>query len=594
MTLISSSISFPISFDDSSHETGASKYLQDPSTRLLVEFFRNKGLESLKQEDGREDWYQDWIDFQAQHGLYASLLSPRQYSSRGHQFDLQKLTRFVEVFAYFSPAHAYSLHVSFLGLSVILMSDNEPLKQEAIARLEAGELFALAISERVHGADLFANEFAIHEGEDDGFLADGEKYYIGNANTAGLISVLARTVDDERAGPTRRSDFVFFALRPREAPGFQNVQKIRTLGVRAAFVGEFEVRNHSVVTGDLISQGRGAWDAVFATVNLGKFILGFGAIGSCSHAFAEALDHMHRRVLYGKRVTEIPHLRVATAIAFARLSAMKLYANRALDYLQASCADDRRYLLFTAVQKARVSTEGVKVMTLLSECVGAWGFESETFFESALRDMQLIPALESSTHINFELTARFIGPYFAAADAITRPPTPPTSRDVGENLYWMEARFRNFRTVRFAHCLDAYEPLRKVTNVDMFVGQVQAFSQFVEGGVTALRPATDAGLHVRLGRCLSIIAYAQLVAENCAAVPAPLPLVSVIFHTLIEDLGEEALRLAALFPVESTPRIQLKSVVRVPRTDACDFESVSEFVSDRYRLHPPASKGKTQ
>ena len=62
----------------------------------------------------------------------------------------------MEVFAYFSPAHAYSLHVSFLGLSVILMSDNESLKQEATARLEAGELFALAISERVHGADLFA------------------------------------------------------------------------------------------------------------------------------------------------------------------------------------------------------------------------------------------------------------------------------------------------------------------------------------------------------------------------------------------------------------------------------------------------------
>jgi acyl-CoA dehydrogenase len=574
--------------------TGASEYLQDPSTRLLVEFFRNKGLESLKQEDGREDWYQDWIEFQAQHGLYASLLSPRKYSSRGHRFDRRKLTRFVEVFAYFSPAHAYSLHVSFLGLSVILMSDNEPLKQEAIARLEAGELFALAISEQVHGADLFANEFAIHEGEGGGFLADGEKYYIGNANVAGLMSILARTVEADGAGPTRRSDFVFFALRPGEAPGFQNVQKIRTLGVRSAFVGEFEVRSHPVAEGDVISQGRGAWDAVFATVNLGKFILGFGAVGSCSHAFAEALDHMHHRVLYNRRVTEIPHLRVATALAFARLSAMKLYANRALDYLQGSCADDRRYLLFTAVQKARVSTEGVKVMTLLSECVGAWGFETETFFETALRDMQLIPALESSTHINFELTARFIGPYFAAGDTISRPPVPPTARDVGENLYWMEARFRNFRTVRFAHCLDAYEPLRTVPNAGVFMKQTQAFSRFVQVGVTSLRPTTDAGLHVRLGRCLSVIAYAQLVAENCVAIQAPLPLVSVIFHSLIEDLGEEALRLAALFPAESLPRTQLKSVVRVPRTDACDFESVSDFVSDHYSLHAPASKNTTQ
>jgi hypothetical protein len=30
--------------------------------------------------------------------------------------------------------------------------------------------------------------------------------------------------------------------------------------------------------------------------------------------------------------------------------------SRAIDYLQASCDDDRRYLLFNAAQKARVST----------------------------------------------------------------------------------------------------------------------------------------------------------------------------------------------------------------------------------------------
>src|SRR5437868_8458527 len=100
---------------------GTSEYLQDSSLRLLVEFFRNKGLEALKQEDRQEDWYQDWIDYQAKHGIYASLLSPQQYSSRGHRFDLTRLMRFLEVLTYFSPAHAYSLHVSFLGLFPILM-----------------------------------------------------------------------------------------------------------------------------------------------------------------------------------------------------------------------------------------------------------------------------------------------------------------------------------------------------------------------------------------------------------------------------------------------------------------------------------------
>src|SRR5439155_23148108 len=122
--------------------------------------------------------------------------------------------------------------------------------------------------------------------------------------------------------------------------------------------------------------------------------LGFGSIGICEHAFAEAAAHVAARVLYGRPVVDMPHIRLAMAQAYARLTAMKLYAYRALDYVHAASAGDRRYLLFTAVQKAKVSTEGVKVMALISECVGAKGFESDTYIEMALRDAQLIPSLE--------------------------------------------------------------------------------------------------------------------------------------------------------------------------------------------------------
>src|SRR5207248_6951541 len=154
----------------------------DPSVRLLVEFFRAKGLAALKREDMREEWYQDWVDYQAGHGLYASVLSPKGYTTRGHQLDLLRLTRFAESIAYFSPAHGYSLQVSFLGLFPILMGSNEPLKREAVAKLEAGGLFAFAVSEKTHGSDLFANEFIVQPKGSAGQRADGAKYYIGNAN----------------------------------------------------------------------------------------------------------------------------------------------------------------------------------------------------------------------------------------------------------------------------------------------------------------------------------------------------------------------------------------------------------------------------
>jgi acyl-CoA dehydrogenase len=126
-----------------------------------------------------------------------------------------------------------------------------------------------------------------------------------------------------------------------------------------------------------VADGRQAWDAVFGTVTLGKFFLGFGSIGICEHAFQEAAEHLGQRMLYGKSALEMPHIRATMSHAYARLTAMKLYAYRALDYVHAASAEDRRYLLFAAVQKARVSTEGVKVMALLSECMGARGLNPQ-------------------------------------------------------------------------------------------------------------------------------------------------------------------------------------------------------------------------
>lgn len=225
-------------------------------------------------------------------------------------------------------------------------------------------------------------------------------------------------------------------------------------------------------------------------MNLGKFLLGFGAIGICAHAFAEADHHLCRRILYGKPAIDMPHLRETMAIAYARLTAMKHYACRALDYVQAASADDRRYLLFNAVQKARVSAEGVKVMAMLSTSIGARGVESETCFGQAQRDAQLIPGLEGSTHINFGLTAQFINNYFVNAGD-TPIPGVPHDANVGENPYLMKPGDRNAKTVRFADCLHAYAPLASHHNVQRFIEQVKAFRRFVRDGGTDHECAGD-------------------------------------------------------------------------------------------------------
>src|SRR5579859_1596485 len=354
---------WPQEFTSESDSTG----LNDPLIGKLVSFFQAKGLAAIKHEDRYERRYDDWLEYQTQHRLYASLLSPRQYSADGGEFDLLRLARFLEVFGYFSPAHGYSLQVTLLGMLAILAGASDALKQEAVAVVEAGGLLAFGVSERQHGSDLLGNEFTVKPSSSGQHLANGSKYYIGNANCATLIAVLARK-ESEPIARNRRAVPILFALRPKQTPCLQNVRKIRTLGVRSAFVGAFDVKDLELPESDVIAQGRDAWEAVFAAITLGKFLLGFGAIGICEHAFEEGAEHLRKRVLYGKPVIEMPHIRSAVTQAYVRLMAMKLFAYRAIDYLQVAKAVDRRYLLFNAVQKAKVSTEGVKVIELLSEC----------------------------------------------------------------------------------------------------------------------------------------------------------------------------------------------------------------------------------
>ena len=461
--------------------------------------------------------------------------------------------------------------------------------------MKAGGLFAFGVSERAHGSDLLANEFVLRPGDTSGWIADGAKCYIGNANAAGIITIMARECDAGSTVPGKRSPLVFFALRPSESPGFTNLRKVRTLGIRNAFVGEFEVRGHPVPEGDIISRHREAWAAVFGTVDFGKFFLGFGAVGICEHAFAEVYDHLRRRILYGKPMLAMHHHRDALALAYSRMVAMKLYAYRALDYLQAAGPDDRRYVLFNAVQKARVSIEGLKVLGVLSECAGARGFEADTYIESALREGQMIPALEGSTHINFTLAAQFIGTYFA--DLAGEAPAPPGSVSLGkvssdENPYWTAARDRNPKTTRFGHFLAAYESLRAIPNVGLFARGAEAFRLL--RGCRSLdaryrrRPwPADRDWQMLVDHCIWATGRRELRRGGSRA------------HTGVghlpcagRGLDGGVSRAGGSIPAgRSTARSTLREISSVPETSTADLEAVSEWIAVRYGVAPNTAKG---
>ncbi len=267
----------------------------------------------------------------------------------------------------------------------------------------------------------------------------------------------------------------------------------------------------------------------------------------------------------------MPHICDKVNQAFIRLTAMKLYAYRALDYVHAASETDRRYLLYTAVQKARVSTEGVKVLNLLSECMGARGLESDTFFEMALRDAQLVPGLEGSTHINLQMAAQFAGKYFDRKPPAIESPKSLLANEIHsrENGYLMQARTGATNTISFSHFLKPYAPLIQIKNVRLFARQVKAFEVFLRSRPKDCPDTTT----IALGHCFATIAYAQLVAEHAAKLQLPTQIISAIFHTLILDLSTSALSLATT--LDKSLHRPLRRVMRIPTTPTSDWDFVA-------------------
>src|SRR5882757_6337788 len=90
------SVAWPGAFSTTMASGPSDLSLPEPATRKLAEFFEKKGLLAIKQEDQREQWYDDWLAYLAEHQLYVAVLSPKAYSTAGRQFDLLRYARFIE------------------------------------------------------------------------------------------------------------------------------------------------------------------------------------------------------------------------------------------------------------------------------------------------------------------------------------------------------------------------------------------------------------------------------------------------------------------------------------------------------------------
>lgn len=562
----------------------------DPETRRLlratIDFFEGLGKKRILEDDLFTRWPADFIDFVKREKLFATFLTPSEFAGDNpdKRWDAARNAALSEILGFYGLTYWYTEQVTILGLGPIWQSENKDAKLRAADDLEAGEVMAFGLSERAHGADVYNTDMVLAPADDedraDGILyrATGEKYYIGNGNVASMVSVFGRRDDVDG-----EDGYVFFAVDSRH----ENYRLIDNVVHMQIYVSTFRLENYPVREQDILQTGVKAFAAALNTVNVGKFNLCTCSIGMAEHAFYEAITHAHNRILYGNPVTDFSHVRANFVDAYCRLVAMKLFSGRAVDYFRSAGLEDRRYLLFNPMTKAKVTMEGETVLRALHDVIAAKGYEKSTMFREVSQLIGTLPRLEGTVHVNVGLVLKFMPNYMLNPGQYPDIPTRDDAAD--DTFFWNQGPTRGAGKVQFADWTLAYERHLDIPNVAVFYDQAKAFGELLRTAAPDTEQQKDLDFLLNVGHLFSLIVYGQLILEQAALTGLGRDLVDQIFDFQVRDFNTYAVALHGKPTATADQQSWAIGAVRKPERDAARFDRVWQRVkayAGAYEMSP--------
>ena len=558
-------------------------HFDDETRRLLratIDWFEHRGKERLLEDYRDCVWYADFLEFVAKERLFAKMGTPAREANgdRDKRWDTSRISAFSEILAFYGLDYWYAWQVTILGLGPIWQSENASARSRAAEWLDSGAVFAFGLSEREHGADIYTTDMVLTPDGEGGFRATGGKYYIGNGNVARMVSVFGRRSDVE--GP---DGYVFFAADSHH----ENYRLAQNVVQAQMYVSEFRLEDYPVRAEDVLHTGQAAFDAALNTVNVGKFNIGFASVGMCEHAMYEAVTHAHNRILYGNPVTDFPHVRRSFVDAYVRLIAMKAFGDRAIDYFRSAGPQDRRYLLYNPVTKMKMTTEAERVIELLWDVIAAKGFERDTYFHGAGKDIGAPAKLEGTVHVNLALILKFMPNYLFAPTE--QPPVPTRQDQADDEFLFHQGPARGLGNVTFADWRLAFEPFADLPNVAKFGEQAEGFTTLMRTAGPDSDQQLDLDFRLVLGQLFTLVVYAQLVLEQARLTGLDRDVLDTIFEVFVRDFSALAVELHGKASSTDAQQQWALANVHKPVIDTGRFQRVWEQVvalSDAYLMNP--------
>jgi alkylation response protein AidB-like acyl-CoA dehydrogenase len=300
---------------------------------------------------------------------------------------------------------------TFLGAVCAWIAGPPELARRLAGHVVAGAPVSWGLTERDHGSDLLAGEVSARPAAGAGtgaagtragtgdYTVDGEKWLVNNATRGRFVSLLART--DPAGGP--RGYDMLLVDKEELAPGsFRHLPKVRTAGIRGADISGIAFDGAVVPAGARIGAPGTGLETLLRGLQLTRTLCAVLSLGAGDAALRLAVDFAAHRVLYGRRLIDLPAARRTLLDAYADqllAEALTTVAARSVHALAPELA------LTSAVVKYLVPTRTEATVAALGRLLGARSFlldapDGAGRFAKIARDNRIVGMFDGNTLVN--------------------------------------------------------------------------------------------------------------------------------------------------------------------------------------------------
>lgn len=328
------------------------------------------------------------------HGLLAVPI-PAQYGGAG--LDMVTCLRILEELAKVSGAIAATLGAhTILTMRPILRFGSQEQKDRYLGRLARGEaLGAFALTEAHGGSDIGGIETtAVRSG--DGYIMNGSKALIANANHADVFVVAAKTAPDRGA-----LGISVFLLEKGVAGLRPSGRRERTLGMRGTDIGGLIIEDVTVPATSLLGRENFGMKVLHETLVEDRMATAAIALGIAASALAHSASYSNDRKHGGKPISSFQGIKNQLADMEVGVCAARLLVREAATVRDAG-GDATR---IASVAKLFASEAAMRAAKDAIQIFGGWGTMRDYPVERLLRDAKHTEIVDGTSEIQRLLIA---------------------------------------------------------------------------------------------------------------------------------------------------------------------------------------------